>query len=192
VDRPDEIVLVRHGETEWTRTGQHTGKTDIPLTDQGRREAETLGARLRGRQFALILTSPLSRAVETCRLAALPGPVEIDPDLVEWDYGDYEGRPTQEIRQQRPGWFLWRDGVPNGETVEQVGVRADRVLARLHTVDGDVALFAHGHILRILTSRWLGLPPDAGRLFALSPATLSALAWEHETPVIQRWNDQPG
>ena len=192
MDHPHEIVLVRHGETEWTKTGQHTGKTDVPLTDEGRREAEALGARLRGQRFALILTSPLSRAAETCRLAAPQGPVETSPDLVEWDYGDYEARTTHDIRQERPGWFLWRDGVPHGETVEQVGARADRVLARARALEGDVALFAHGHILRILTARWLGLPPDAGRLFALSPATLSILAWEHETPVLLRWNDEPG
>jgi broad specificity phosphatase PhoE len=186
-----EVVLVRHGETEWTRTGKHTGHTDIPLTEAGRREAGAVGAALGRRSFALVLTSPLQRAAETCRLAGF-GDVAVPRDeLMEWDYGAYEGRKTVDIRKERPGWTLWRDGVPDGETAAQVGARADRVIAELRSVDGDVAVFAHGHVLRVLAARWLGLEPKAGRLFALDAATVSVLGYERETAVIRLWNDLP-
>jgi broad specificity phosphatase PhoE len=185
---PGEIWLIRHGETEWSRSGAHTGRTDIPLTGAGRARAAAIAEYLRGRNFALVLTSPLQRARETCRLAGYGGVAQIDPDLREWDYGGYEGRTTAEIRQQSPDWALWKDGVPNGETVEQVGVRAARVIERVGRVEGDVALFAHGHLLRILTAVWLGLEPAAGRLFALGTASISTLGYERENRVITRWN----
>jgi probable phosphoglycerate mutase len=183
-----DVVLVRHGETEWSRAGRHTGRTDIPLTEHGRAQAEAVGNALRGREFALVLTSPLGRALETCRLAGFGDRAEPRDELMEWDYGAYEGRTTAEIREERPGWTLWRDGVPEGETVEQVGARVDRVLDEVRSVDGDALLFAHGHVLRVLTARWLELDPDAGSLFALHPATLSMLGWERETAVVQLWN----
>jgi broad specificity phosphatase PhoE len=184
-----EIVLVRHGETEWSRAGKHTGRTDIPLTEEGRRQARAVGAVLRDRRFALVLTSPLSRSVETCELAGLGDQSVEDEDLMEWDYGAYEGRTTTEIRAERADWSLWRDGVLEGETVEQVGERVDRVLLKVRGAGGDVALFAHGHLLRALTARWLGLEPSAGRLFALDPATISVLGFERETSVIRLWNE---
>jgi probable phosphoglycerate mutase len=187
-DRPPEVVLVRHGETEWTLSGQHTGRTDIPLTDRGREEARALAAGLEGRRFALVLTSPLARAAETCDLAGLGEHAARRDELMEWDYGAYEGRKTIEIRQERPGWTLWRDGVPEGETAADVGARVDRVIAELRAADGDAAVFGHGHLLRVLAARWLGLEPDAGRLFALDPATISILGYERETPVIRSWN----
>jgi probable phosphoglycerate mutase len=182
------LWLVRHGETEWSLSGAHTGRTDIPLTDAGRAAAEALGRRLAGHRFALVLTSPLGRARETCRLAGFGGAAQVDPNLREWDYGDYEGRTTAEIRKDRPGWNLWTDGVPNGESIEQVAARADAVLACAAAVEGDVALFAHGHLLRILTAHWLGLPPSDGRLFALATATISSLGYERETRALTRWN----
>jgi probable phosphoglycerate mutase len=185
-------VLVRHGETEWTRTGRHTGRTDIPLNENGQEEARRLCAGLLGVVFARVLSSPLSRAWETCQLAGLGPRAQPVDDLVEWDYGEYEGRRTADIRRERPGWSLWRDGVPGGESAADVGARADRVLAELSAVDGDVALFGHGHVLRVLTARWLGLPPADGRLFALDPASLSILGHERETAVIERWNDPSG
>jgi probable phosphoglycerate mutase len=184
----DPVVLVRHGATEWSSSGRHTGRTDIPLDDEGRAQARALGEQLRPWTFSLVLTSPLGRARETCALAGLDGHAEVDPDLAEWDYGDYEGRTTAEIRETRPGWTVFDGGVVNGETVEQVGVRADRVIARLGQVDGPVALFSHGHMLRILAARWLELPPVDGRLLALDTATLSVLGYEHEARVVQRWN----
>jgi len=184
-----EIVLVRHGETLWTRSGQHTGRTDIPLTDEGRRQSELVGQAVRDRAFALVLTSPLQRAAETCRLAGLGGVALVRDELAEWDYGAYEGRKTVDIREERPGWSLWRDGVPDGETAADVGRRADRVVEELRSVDGDAVVFAHGHLLRVLASRWLGLEPTEGRLFALDPATLSILGYERETPVIRLWNE---
>ncbi|HTN78487.1 MAG TPA: histidine phosphatase family protein [Acidimicrobiales bacterium] len=186
---PHEVVLVRHGETEWARDGKHTGRTDIPLTEVGRGQAELAGRRLAGRTFGMVLTSPLSRAADTCRLAGFGDQAETTADLLEWDYGEYEGRRTVDIRAERPGWSLWADGVPGGETAAEVGVRADRVIARALTVDGDVLLFAHGHLLRVLGARWLELEATAGRLFALSPATLSVLGYERETRVFLRWND---
>jgi broad specificity phosphatase PhoE len=184
-----EIVLVRHGETEWSVSGQHTGNTDIPLTDAGRRQAEALGARLSAWTFVRVLSSPLSRALETCRLAGLGDRAEITDDLREWDYGEYEGRRTVDIRQERPGWGLWRDGVPAGETVADVGRRVDRVLDAARAADGDVALFAHGHVLRVAGARWIDLPPAHGAHLGLSTATISVLGWERETPAIHRWND---
>ncbi len=183
------IVLVRHGQTEWSVSGQHTGGTDIPLTDEGERQAERLGARLAQWQFALILTSPLSRATETCRLAGLADGAEVTDDLREWAYGDYEGRRTIDIREERPGWDLWADGAPDGETVEEVGRRTDRVIERVRGSGGDVALFAHGHVLRVLGARWIGLRPADGRLFALTTASVSVLGWERETEVIEAWNE---
>jgi broad specificity phosphatase PhoE len=189
------VFLIRHGETEWSVAGRHTGRTDVPLTDRGRRQAERLGRLLAKEHFALVLTSPLSRARETCELAGFGAVAELTNDLVEWDYGAYEGRTTPEIREERPGWTVWTDGVPGGETVEELGRRADRVLARVRAAasgsgaDSDVALFAHGHLLRVAAARWVGQPPDAGRLYALSPATLSVLGFERETPVIELWNE---
>jgi broad specificity phosphatase PhoE len=185
--RPFEIVLVRHGETEWTRSGRHTGRTDVPLSEEGRRHARLVGRALRGRPFARVLTSPLQRAAETCRLAGFEGSVR--EDLVEWDYGEFEGRTTLEIRDERPGWSLWRDGVPGGETAEDVGRRTDRVIEEVRAVDGDTVVFAHGHLLRVLAARWLGLEPRAGRLFALDPATISILGYDRETRVIALWNE---
>jgi probable phosphoglycerate mutase len=186
-----EVVLVRHGETLWSRSGKHTGRTDIPLTEEGRSQSERVGDTLRGRRFALVLTSPLQRAAETCRLAGLGAVAAFREELMEWDYGAYEGRTTPEIREEVPGWSLWRDGVPGGEVSADVGRRVDRVIADLRAVDGEVALFAHGHVLRVLAARWLGLPATEGRLFALDPATISILGYERETPVIKRWNE-PG
>jgi broad specificity phosphatase PhoE len=184
-----EVVLVRHGETEWTRTRQHTGKTDIPLTDEGRRQAELVGEALRGRSFGLVLTSPLKRAAETCRIAGLGDVAQPREELAEWDYGEYDGRTTAEIRAERPGWFLWRDGTPGGESPADVGRRADRVVAELRAAETDAAVFGHGHQLRVLAARWLGLEPSEGRLLALSTGTISILGYERETPVLLRWNE---
>jgi probable phosphoglycerate mutase len=180
------IVLVRHGETEWSASGKHTSTTDVPLTDRGRAAARELRERLAGREFALVLASPRIRARDTAALAGLDP--EIDPDLAEVDYGDYEGRTTPEIREDRPGWSLWTDGSPGGETLAEAGARADRVLARALAADGDVAIFAHGHILRVLAARWLELPPERGASFALDTAALSELGFERENRVIERWN----
>jgi broad specificity phosphatase PhoE len=187
-ERGQQIVLVRHGETEWSATGRHTSRTDVPLTEQGGRQAEALGRCLMDWRFARVLTSPLQRAFETCRLAGLGEVAEVRPDLTEWDYGEYEGRTTREIRTEKPGWTLWSDGAPGGDPADQVGARADRILAEARRVGGDVALFSHGHLLRVIAARWIGLPPDAGRSFALDTATLSVLGYERETPVIARWN----
>jgi len=181
-------VLVRHGETEWSRAGKHTGRTDVPLTEPGREQAAAVGSVLRSREFALVLTSPLGRVLETCRLAGFADQAQPRDELMEWDYGAYEGRTTTEIREERRGWTLWHDGVPDGETVEQVGARVDRVLDELRAADGDALLFAHGHVLRVLTARWLKLEPAAGRLFSLDPATISILGYERETPVLRLWN----
>jgi probable phosphoglycerate mutase len=183
-----EMVLARHGETEWSRDRKHTGRTDIPLTETGRHEAGLLRETLAGRRFARVLSSPLSRALETSRLAGLGDGAELTDDLCEWDYGDYEGITTAEIREGRPGWYLWRDGCPGGETAADVGRRVDQVIASLDGLEGDAALFAHGHVLRVLTARWLGLGPEAGALFKLDTGTLSALGYERETRVITRWN----
>ncbi|MEY2447101.1 MAG: hypothetical protein QOH79_577 [Acidimicrobiaceae bacterium] len=184
---PARLFAVRHGETEWSLSGQHTGRTDVPLTETGRERAKQVGEVLAGRAFALVLTSPFSRARDTAALAGFPGAV-VDDDLREWDYGDYEGLKTLDIRKERPGWFLWDDGVPHGETIDEVAARADRVIARVRALDGDVLVFAHGHILRVLTSRWLEQPPGFGRHLILSPATLSILAHERESPALETWN----
>jgi probable phosphoglycerate mutase len=186
-----EVYLARHGETEWSITGQHTGRTDIPLTARGELNARNLGQRLQGTTFAKILTSPLLRARRTCELAGFGDGAEVDPDLQEWDYGQYEGRRTADIRQERPGWYLFRDGCPGGESVEAIGARADRVVARLRAIDGHVLIFSHGHILRVLTARWLGLPAGDARLFVLSTAALSLLGYEHNRheAAIRLWND---
>ncbi len=183
-----ELWLIRHGETEWTLSGAHTGRTDIPLTPRGKERAQAIGEYLAGKQFSLVLSSPLQRARETCLIAGFSHVAVIDDDLREWDYGGYEGLKTAEIREEQPDWVLWRDGVPGGETIAEVGVRAQRVIERSFAFGGAVALFAHGHILRILTAGWLGLPPEGGRLFALGTGTLSTLGFERDTRVIQRWN----
>jgi broad specificity phosphatase PhoE len=183
-----EIVLVRHGETEWSRDWRHTGRTDIPLTETGREQAKVLRAPLSDWKFARVYSSPLSRARDTCELAGLGDRAELTEALLEWDYGEYEGITTKEIREKRPDWFLWRDGCPGGETAEEVGARVDPLIAELKRAEGDVALFAHGHILRVLAARWLGLPPQDGKLLALSTARLSVLGYERETEVIRRWN----
>jgi broad specificity phosphatase PhoE len=183
-----EVVLVRHGETEWSRDLRHTGRTDVPLTDRGREEAERLRGALAGRRFAHVYTSPLQRAAETCRLAGLGDMAETTDTLLEWDYGEYEGITTMQIRQTRPGWFLWRDGCPGGETAADVAARVDPLVEELAGQDGDAALFSHGHVLRALTARWLALRPESGALFALGTATLSVLGYEREVRVIRRWN----
>jgi broad specificity phosphatase PhoE len=188
-ERPPEIVLIRHGETEWTLAGKHTGRTDIPLTDRGREQARAVGEALRGRRHALVLTSPLERAAETCRLAGFGEAAAPRDELMEWDYGAYEGRTTVEIREERPGWSLWRDGVPEGETAAEVGERLDRVVVEIRSAAGDVLVFGHGHALRVLAARWLGLEPNSGRLFALDPATISVLGYERENAVIRVWNE---
>jgi len=179
---------MRHGETEWSASGAHTSRTDLPLLPSGIKQAEELKTKLHGRNFALVLVSPMQRARETCRLAGYADKAEISNDLKEWDYGLYEGRSTAQIRQDRPNWSLWRDGVLEGESVENVGIRVKRIIDRCREVDGDVAIFAHGHVLRILTAVWLDLPPADGRLFALNTATISVLGYEHEYKVIRRWN----
>jgi broad specificity phosphatase PhoE len=188
-----EIILLRHGETEWSKAGRHTGRTDLPLTPHGEKQARALARVLSGRSFALALVSPAGRARRTAELAGLTS-YEVDPDLWEWDYGGYEGIATRDIRTSRPGWYVWRDGViPGdaehpGETVEEVGERADKVVARIRSVEGDILIIAHGHCLRVLAARWLGLPADHGRFFRLDTGTYSALGFEHDEPVILRWN----
>ena len=184
-------MLVRHGETEWSRAGRHTGRTDVPLSERGRENAKAVGRALRDRRFATVLTSPLSRARDTCALAGFAAVAQERDDLVEWDYGADEGRTTPEIREQRAGWTLWRDGVPDGETADQVGARADRIVAELRASPGDKAVVSHGHLLRVLAARWLGLEPTTGRLFALDAAAIGVLGYERETPVIQHWNEPP-
>ncbi len=183
-----EIVLVRHGETEWSRTRRHTGNTDIPLTDEGQAAARLLGGSLRGRTFTRVLSSPLQRALETCRLAGFAEQVEERADLREWDYGIYEGRTTAEVREKIQGWTVWTHDVTGGESVDELGRRVDRVIELVRAIDGDVALFAHGHILRVLGARWCGLPAINGRVLALDTASISTLGYERETPVIRMWN----
>jgi broad specificity phosphatase PhoE len=190
-DRP-AIWLVRHGETEWARLGRHTGRTDVPLTGVGRGQASGVAHKLVGHHFALVLSSPLQRALETARLAGYGDRVETVDDLMEWDYGRDEGRTTPEIRTERPGWTIWGDGPEGGETIHEVATRVDRVSARARAQAGDVLLFAHGHVLRILAARWIDQPPTEGRRFALSTATVSVLGWEREQPVIERWNEACG
>jgi broad specificity phosphatase PhoE len=185
------VYLARHGETAWSLSGQHTGLTDLPLTDRGESNARRLSQRLKGLSFARVFTSPLQRARRTCELAGFGDRAELDRDLVEWNYGEYEGKRTEEIHQQRPGWQLFRDGCPGGESPLQVGARADRMVKRIREIQGNVLIFSSGHFLRVLTARWLGLEPVAGKYFLLSTASLSALGYEHELsqPVIQLWND---
>jgi broad specificity phosphatase PhoE len=184
----NEIWLIRHGQTEWSASGQHTGRTDIPLTEIGREQAAALGDALARRPFALVLTSPMSRARDTCALAGYGDVAVVTDGLREWDYGDYEGRTTADIRTEIPGWTVWSGPHPNGETAEQVGARAEQVLAAAERADGDVALFAHGHILRVLAGCWLGLGPLGGRLLKLDTATVCVLGYEHESRVVHRWN----
>ncbi|MGC4096012.1 MAG: histidine phosphatase family protein [Nitrospira sp.] len=186
-----ELWLIRHGETDWSAAKRHTGRTDITLTPTGERQAAVLGVALTGRRFALVLSSPLRRARETCRLAGYGGEATMTDDLLEWDYGIYEGKTTKEIRLEQPDWSIWTASVANGESIEQVRQRAERVIQRSLEANGDVVLFAHAHILRILAACWLGLPPDAGRLFVLRTASLSVLGFEHDTRVITRWNILP-
>ena len=190
VKEPDgsDVVVVRHGQTEWSLQGRHTSRTDVPLTEQGRREAARLAPALAGREFALVLTSPRQRARETCALAGFAAVERVDEDLREWDYGDYEGRTTADIRVERPGWSLWSDGVPGGEDVAAVGRRADRVIARLRAANGDALVFAHAHVLRVLAARWVGLAPADGMRLALEPARPSTLGYEREVAVIREWN----
>ncbi len=185
------VYLARHGETAWSISGQHTGLTDLPLTERGERNARRLGQRLRDLIFTKVLTSPLLRATRTCELAGFGSVAQVEPDLVEWNYGDYEGRRSAEILAERPDWQLFRDGCPNGEDSSQVGARADRVLQQVRAIHGDVLLFSSGHFLRVLAGRWLGLEPAAGRFFLLSTASLSALSYEHNLsePAIRLWDD---
>lgn len=183
------IYLARHGETAWSLTGQHTGLSDLPLTEKGERNARSLGERLKEITFARVFTSPLQRAARTAELAGFQA--VLDKDLVEWDYGQYEGLRTADIQKQHPGWQLFRDGCPGGESLEQIGARADRVIARVREVQGNVLLFSSGHILRVLAARWLGLEPAGGRYLMLSTASVSALGYEHDLtePTIRLWND---
>jgi broad specificity phosphatase PhoE len=185
------IYLARHGETAWSLSGQHTGRTDLPLTERGERNASRLGERLRGLTLARVFTSPLQRAARTCELAGFGTVAEVDGDLLEWNYGDYEGRRTIEIHAERPDWQLFRDGCPSGESPDQVGARADRVVSRVRAIQGDVLLFSSGHFLRVFAARWLGLEPAGGRYFLLSTASLSTLGYEHNPsePVIRLWNE---
>jgi broad specificity phosphatase PhoE len=186
--RQHDIYLVRHGATEWSESGRHTGRTNIPLTDAGRDQARSVATLLSGRTFASVLVSPMHRAVDTCTIAGFGEHAIRDPDLCEWDYGDYEGLTTAQIRDTKPGWTVWTGDVPNGETIEQVAARADRVIARALATDGDVALFAHGHILRVLTARWCELAPPEGRRFVLDTGTLNVLGWERECHGVLLWN----
>ena len=190
-ERLPEIYLARHGETAWTITGQHTGRTDLPLTERGERNARSLGERLRGIVFTHVFCSPLQRARRTCELAGFGAAVKLDPDLVEWDYGAYEGKTSAEIRRENPDWQIFRDGGPGGESVADITVRADRVVARLRPLEGNVLVFSSSHFLRVLTARWLGLPASTGRYLYLGTASLSILGYEHnrDEPVIRLWND---
>ncbi|MGO9894987.1 MAG: histidine phosphatase family protein [Bryobacteraceae bacterium] len=183
-----DLWLIRHGETEWTLTGAHTGRTNLPLTENGKQQGLAVREQLGGRSFAVVLVSPLERALETCRLAGYGGQAVVDPNLAEWSYGSYEGRTSAQIQAERPNWTIWDQGPLDGETIDQVAARAEAVIARVLAVDGDVALFAHGHVLRILTARWLEMPPDAARRFALETGSVSVLGYERDTRVIARWN----
>jgi broad specificity phosphatase PhoE len=184
-----EIVLVRHAETEWSRDRRHTGRTDVPLTDDGRATAAALAARLHERDFELVLVSPLLRARETCALCGFGAQAQERPDLVEWDYGEYEGLTTAQIQEVRPGWSLWRDGCPGGESPAQVGARADMVIGEITGVDGQVAVFSHGHMLRVLGARWIDLAPAQGARLGLSTAAICVLGYERQTRLLARWND---
>src|SRR5208283_1752103 len=189
---PAVVTLVRHGETAWSAAGRHTGRTDIPLTEEGERKARKLRDRLAGQTFDRVFTSPLQRAARTCALAGFGDRAVVDPDLLEWNYGDYEGRTTREILADHPGWLIFRDGCPHGEQAADVGARVDRVIARLRAVEDRAILFSSAHVLRVLTARWLGLPPSEGRLFALNTASVSVLSYEHDDrgePVVALWNE---
>jgi probable phosphoglycerate mutase len=185
------VWLVRHGQTEWAQLGRHTGRTDIPLTEIGREQAGAIGRRLAGHPFGLVLTSPLARAAETAAIAGYAETAIRDDDLMEWDYGALEGRTTADIRSEMPAWTIWAGPWPRAETADDVGARADRVIARIRgaRASGDVLVFAHGHLLRVLAARWLGLPPGSGGLFELATATLSILGWDREAPSIELWNE---
>ena len=183
------VVVTRHGETEWSRDGRHTGRSDVPLTEHGEQEARALRSVFARERFGAVFSSPLRRALETCRLAGFVEGVVVDPDLREWNYGDYEGMTSAEIRQERPGWVLWRDGCPGGESIEQVAHRADRMIDRFRAVDGDVLAFGHGHLLRILTARWLDMQAVAGQRFALEPASPSTLGYERDWTALLGWNE---
>lgn len=189
---PARIVIVRHGETEWSASGRHTSRTDLPLTDEGRRRASGLAGALSEWTFAVVLSSPLRRARETCEIAGFASRAELDDDLREWGYGEYEGLTTPEIRAENPDWFLWRDGCPGGEQPSEVAARADRVLARLAATDGDALVFAHGHLLRVLAARWVSLDATFGARLALGAGSISVLGHERDTRVIERWNAVPG
>jgi broad specificity phosphatase PhoE len=189
--RSHTIVLVRHAETEWSVTGRHTSFTDLPLTAKGASRANALSTRLKAHTFESVLTSPLRRSVETCRIAGFGQLAQVRQDLTEWDYGDYEGMTTDEIRQQRPGWLLWVHGAPGGETPNDVQSRVDRIIAEVADSQGDVAIFSHGHLLRALAARWISLPVAAGRFFRLTAGGLSTLTWEREIRVLDEWNTRP-
>lgn len=182
------LWLARHGETEWSRDLRHTGRTDIPLTARGEEQARALREPLAAADFDRVLSSPLARARETCELAGLGSRAELRDELMEWDYGDYEGITSTEIRARDPGWLLWRDGCPGGESPDEVGARVDSLITELLGAGGEVAVFAHGHVLRVLAARWINRPPAAGQRLALATATLSRLGWEHDYRVIERWN----
>jgi len=184
-----EVVLVRHGQTEWSVSGKHTGRTDIPLTDLGRRQADALGEMLSGTEFALVLSSPLSRAWETMDRAGYAADAVATGDLLEWDYGVYEGRRTTDIRTEIPDWSVWTHPIDDGESLEEIGARADSAIDLALRADGPVAMFAHGHMLRILAARWMGLPPAVGRNLLLDTATVSTLGWERENRVLRHWNE---
>lgn len=183
------LWLVRHGATDWSETGKHTGRTDLPLNDAGREQARALAPLLAGQDFSLVLSSPLVRARETARLAGFAD-AELDDDLQEWDYGAYDGRTTADIRCDVPGWTVWRDGCPGGESAADVGARADRVVQRVRGIDGDAVAFAHGHLLRVLAARWVGLPAEDGALLGLDTASVSVLGWERDQPVVRTWNQR--
>lgn len=183
-----QVYLIRHGETEYSLSGQHTGVTDIALTENGRKVAGRLVPVLAVETFAMVLTSPLRRARETCELAGLGDRAEIDPDLLEWNYGDYEGLTPAQIHAQTPGWMIFRDGCPGGEIAAQVGARVDRLITRMRAVEGNAALFGHGHLFRVFAARWLGLPPEGGCLFMLDPATLNILSYYRGIPAVKQWN----
>jgi probable phosphoglycerate mutase len=184
-----ELLLARHGETEWSLNGRHTGSTDIPLTENGRRRARNLAPRLEGRDFALVLTSPLQRAIATCELAGLGERALVRDDLREWNYGDYEGVTTAQIRERDPGWSLWRDGAPKGEAAGDVGARADRLIAEAREAGGDVIFFGHGHMLRVVGARWVDLPSEDGGLLGLGTGALCTLGYEHGLPILVHWNE---
>ena len=183
-----QVYLVRHGETEWSLNGRHTGTTDIPLTENGRKLAKRLATALCKERFTLVLSSPLKRAQETCELAGFGTRAEIDRDLMEWNYGAYEGLTPEDIHAEAPGWMIFTDGCRGGENPEQVGVRADRLIARVRSAEGDVAIFAHGHLFRVFAARWLGLPASAGSHFLLDTATLNILSYYRGVPAVRRWN----